>query len=148
MVQRSLSGIWNRVIWGLCVLSSPSLAQETPRGPLAPRQEQATLHLVDPGLTIELAAAEPEVISPVSIAWDADGFLYVAEMIDYPVARPSGRIKRLEDRDGDGVYERSTVLADGLPFPNGVLPCFGGILVTAAPNIWFLKDANGDGKAD
>jgi putative membrane-bound dehydrogenase-like protein len=115
---------------------------------LSPRREQATLHLADPGLTIDLAAAEPEVISPVSIAWDADGFLYVAEMIDYPVERPSGRIKRLEDRDGDGIYERSTVFADGLPFPNGVLPCFGGILVTAAPNIWFLKDANGDGKAD
>src|SRR3954447_5155659 len=102
MVQRSLCGISLRLIGSLCVLSSPGLAQEKPRGPLAPREEQASLHVADPGLTIELAAAEPEVISPVSIAWDANGFLYVAEMIDYPVAQPSGRIKRLEDRDGDG----------------------------------------------
>ena len=69
----------------------------------------------------------------MAIAWDEDGRLYVAEMIDYPVATPAGRIRRLEDRDGDGRYEHATVFADGLPFPNGVLPCFGGVLVTAAP---------------
>ena len=104
--------------------------------------------LADPALTIELVAAEPEVTSPVAIAWDEDGRLYVAEMIDYPVAPASGRIRRLEDRDGDGRYEHATVFADGLPFPNGVLPCFGGVLVTAAPNIWFLRDRDGDGRAD
>ena len=69
-------------------------------------------------------------------------------MIDYPVAPPAGRIRRLEDRDGDGVYERATVFADGLPFPNGVLPCFGGVLVTAAPDIVFLRDDDGDGRAE
>ena len=104
--------------------------------------------LADPELTIELVASEPDVTSPVAIAWDEDGRLYVAEMNDYPVAPASGRIKRLEDRDGDGRYEHATVFADGLPFPNGVLPCFGGVLVTAAPNIWFLRDKDGDGRAD
>ena len=79
--------------------------------------------LADPALTIELVAAEPEVASPVAIAWDEDGRLYVAEMIDYPAAPASGRIRRLEDRDGDGRYEHATVFADRLPFPNGVLPC-------------------------
>jgi putative membrane-bound dehydrogenase-like protein len=69
-------------------------------------------------------------------------------MIDYPVASASGRIRRLEDRDGDGLYERSTVFAEGLPFPNGVLPCFGGVLVTAAPDILFFRDTDGDGRAD
>jgi putative membrane-bound dehydrogenase-like protein len=97
---------------------------------------------------IELVAAEPQVASPVAIAWDADGFLYVAEMIDYPVAPPAGRIRGLVDSDRDGVYERATIFADGLSFPNGVLPCFDGVLVTAAPNIWFLRDTDGDGKAD
>ena len=62
--------------------------------------------------------------SPVAIAWDEDGRLYVAEMIDYPTATATGRIRRLEDRDGDGRYEHATIFADGLPFPNGVMPCF------------------------
>ena len=104
--------------------------------------------LADPELTIELVASEPEVTSPVAIAWDEEGRLFVAEMLDYPTATTSGRIRMLEDRDGDGRYEHATVFADGLPFPNGVLPCFGGVLVTAAPNIWFLRDQDGDGRAD
>ncbi len=104
--------------------------------------------LADPALMIELVAAEPDVTSPVAIAWDEVGRLYVAEMLDYPVATTAGRIRRLEDRDGDGRFERSTVFAEGLPFPNGVMPCFGGVLVTAAPNIWFLRDQDGDGRAD
>ncbi len=89
--------------------------------------------LADPELTIELVASEPEVASPVAIAWDEEGRLFVAEMLDYPTATTSGRIRMLEDRDGDGRYEHATVFADGLPFPNGVLPCYGGVLVTAAP---------------
>ena len=93
-------------------------------------------------------AAEPEVTSPVAMSWDEDGRLYVAEMIGYPVAPAAGRIRRLEDRDRDGRSEHATVFAEGLPFPNGVLPCFGGMLVTAAPNIWFLRDRDGDGWAD
>jgi putative membrane-bound dehydrogenase-like protein len=104
--------------------------------------------LADPDLTIELVASEPEVTSPVAIAWDEDGRLYVAEMNDYPTAHAAGRIRRLEDRNGDGRYEHATAFADGLPFPNGVLPCFGGVLVTAAPSIWFLRDTDGDGRAD
>ena len=116
--------------------------------PRPPREEQASFVLADPALTIELVAAEPEVTSPVAIAWDEDGRLYVAEMIDYPAAPASGRIRLLEDRDGDGRYEHATVFADGLPFPNGVMPCFGGVLVTAAPNIWFFRDRDGDGRAE
>jgi len=113
-----------------------------------PGEERSALVLADPALTIELVAAEPEVASPVAIAWDEEGRLYVAEMLDYPTATTSGRVRLLEDRDGDGRYERATVFADGLPFPNGVLPCFGGVLVTAAPDLWFLRDNDGDGRAE
>jgi putative membrane-bound dehydrogenase-like protein len=117
-------------------------------GPPSPDEERAALRLADPSLTIELVAAEPLVQSPVAIAWDEAGRLYVAEMVDYPVAPPAGRVKRLEDRDDDGRYEHATTFADGLPYPNGVLPWNGGVLVTAAPDIWFFKDNNGDGVAD
>jgi putative membrane-bound dehydrogenase-like protein len=138
--------------WPACVLLAsilmPAPARSDDIGPPTPEVEQAALRLADPALTVELVAAEPLVQSPVAIAWDERGALFVAEMIDYPVAPPAGKIKRLEDRDGDGRYEHATVFADGLPYPNGVLPWKGGVLVTAAPNIWFFKDNDGDGVAD
>src|SRR5262245_26363928 len=115
---------------------------------LSPSEELASFRLADRQLIVELVAAEPDVISPVAIAFDADGRLLVAEMIDYPNGPMSGRVRLLEDRNGDGRYETATVFADNLPFPNSVLPWNGGVLVTAAPNIWFLKDTNGDGRAD
>src|SRR5262249_12002798 len=125
------------------------VAAEGPRpAARSPREALAAFVLADPDLTIELFASEPEVISPVAIAWDEDGWLYAAEMTDYPTGGPAGRVRRLEDRDGDGRYEHATVFADGLPYPNSVLPCIGGVLVTAAPNIWFLRDHDGDGRAD
>jgi putative membrane-bound dehydrogenase-like protein len=137
------------LILALVLVLPPSLRAESPGAPpRPPANEQATFVLADPELTIELVASEPEVASPVAIAWDEEGRLFVAEMLDYPTATTSGRIRMLEDRDGDGRYERATVFADGLPFPNGVLPCFGGVLVTAAPNIWFLRDLDGDGRAE
>jgi putative membrane-bound dehydrogenase-like protein len=125
-----------------------SRAQGPGAPPRPPREEQASFVLADPELTIELVASEPEVASPVAIAWDEEGRLFVAEMLDYPTATTAGRIRMLEDRDRDGRYERATVFAEGLPFPNGLLPCFGGLLVTAAPNIWFLRDRDGDGRAE
>jgi putative membrane-bound dehydrogenase-like protein len=130
------------------LLPTAALGQGPAAAPRPPREALAAFELVDPALTIELVASEPEVTSPVAIAWDEDGRLYVAEMIDYPVATATGRIRRLEDQDGDGRYEHATIFAEGLPFPNGVMPCFGGVLVTAAPNIWFLCDRDGDGRAD
>ncbi len=123
-------------------------AQGPSAPPRPPSEEQSSLVLADPELMIELVAAEPEVASPVAIAWDEEGRLFVAEMLDYPTAATAGRIRMLEDRDGDGRYEHATVFADGLPFPSGVLPCYGGLLVTAAPNIWFLRDLDGDGRAE
>src|SRR5579872_5894631 len=74
--------------------------------------------------------------------------MYVVEMSDYPVAETGGKIKQLVDRDVDGVYETAQVFADGLKFPNGALPWKGGLLVTCAPDILFLKDNDGDGRAD
>src|SRR2546425_1038010 len=116
--------------------------------PFPPDQEVTTFHFADPSLTADLIAAEPDVISPVCVAWDADGRMFVAEMTDYPTGPTGGRIRLLEDRDGDGHYERVTVFADQLPFPTSVLPWRGGVLVAAAPDIWFLKDNDGDGRAD
>jgi len=116
--------------------------------PLPPEDELATFELADKRLTVDLVAAEPEVDSPVAICWDALGRMYVAEMIDYPAGPGSGRIRRLEDRDHDGRYEHATVFAAGLKFPNGLIAANGGLFVTAAPDLLFLKDTNDDGVAD
>src|SRR5271156_4403123 len=95
------------------LLETAARAQGPASAPRPPREALAAFELVDPALTIELVAAEPEVTSPVAIAWDENGRLYVAEMIDYPVATASGRIRRLEDQDGDGRYEHATIFAEG-----------------------------------
>ena len=57
-------------------------------------------------------------------------------------------MRLLEDRDGDGFYETSHIFAEGLPWPTGIACWDGGVYVTAAPDIWYFKDTNGDGKAD
>ena len=120
--------------------------------PLSPVESLAKIH-VRKGFKVELVAAEPLLESPVAIDWDERGRLWVVEMADYPLGmdghgKPGGRVRVLEDSDGDGRYDKSTIFADGLSFPNGFLTWRDGIIVTAAPEILFLKDTDGDGKAD
>jgi putative membrane-bound dehydrogenase-like protein len=108
-----------------------------------------TLRVAD-GFEIELVAAEPDILDPVALAFDPDGRLFVVDMRDYPSGPPGppGRVQLLQDTDGDGRFERSTVFADGLSFPTGVMPWRGGVLVTAAPDILYFQDTDGDGRAD
>lgn len=147
----SILGCILLVVW--TINAADPKPDDSPKGPLSPREEQATFHLPK-GFEIDLVAAEPDVIDPVAMAFDEEGRLFVAEMRGYPnegVATghiTSGRIKVLEDRDGDGVYETSRVYAEGLRFPTGVLPWRGGLIVANAPDILYLEDTDGDGKAD
>lgn len=116
--------------------------------PHSPEEALSTFALPE-SFRIELVAAEPDVIDPVAMAFDAQGRLYVVEMRDYPYhPEPQGRVKRLEDRDGDGRYEQVSIFAEGLSLPNGVMPWKDGVLVTAAPDILFLSDTDADGVAD
>jgi putative membrane-bound dehydrogenase-like protein len=106
-----------------------------------------------PGFEVELVASEPLVQSPIAFAWGPDGKLWVVEMGDYPLGldnkgKPGGRIKYLEDTDGDGRYDKATVFLDGLSFPTNVLPWRKGVLVTCAPDILYAEDTKGAGKAD
>ncbi|MCA9226863.1 MAG: hypothetical protein KDA47_14675, partial [Planctomycetales bacterium] len=108
---------------------------------------------VRPGFTVELVAAEPLVMDPVAIDWGPDGKLWVVEMADYPLGlddrgEPGGRVRYLEDTDGDGKYDRSTLFLDKIAFPTGVMAWRDGVLISAAPTVFFAKDSDGDGKAD
>ncbi len=123
--------------------------------PLSPSPEDARRAFrVAPGLRVELAAAEPQAVDPVAIAFDEQRRMYVVENRGYPdpmdgkSAPAIGRVALLEDRDGDGRYETRHEFATGLTYPNGVLPWRGGVFVTCAPDIYYLKDTDGDGVAD
>ncbi|TWU17220.1 Cytochrome c [Novipirellula galeiformis] len=105
------------------------------------------------GLEVRLAAAEPDVVDPVSAAWSTDGKLWVVEMSDYPMPKPGqterhGRIRVLSDRDASGRFKSSVTFADGLDFATGILPWQNGAIVTLAGEIVYLRDDNGDGQAD
>jgi putative membrane-bound dehydrogenase-like protein len=116
--------------------------------PLSPAESLATMRLVA-GLRIEAFVTEPAIASPVAMEFDERGRLFVVEMPGYPLdTRPTGRVKLLEDADRDGRYEKVTVFADGLVLPTGVMRWKGGVLVTAAPDVWYLEDTTGDGRAD
>ncbi|MCC7374350.1 MAG: HEAT repeat domain-containing protein [Verrucomicrobiales bacterium] len=120
--------------------------------PLSPMAGLASIQVPE-GFLVAQAAAEPLVIDPVAIDWDVAGRLWVVEMADYPLGmdgngKPGGRIRMLEDTDGDLRYDKSTLFAEDLNFPNGILTWRDGVLVTAAPDLLFLKDTDGDGRAD
>jgi putative membrane-bound dehydrogenase-like protein len=116
--------------------------------PYTAAQSLKTVRL-EPGFRIEPFVTEPSIASPVAMEFDERGRIFVVEMPGYPLdTRPTGRIKLLEDRDRDGRYETATVFADDLVLPTGVMRWKRGILVTAAPDVWYFEDTDGDGKAD
>lgn len=136
------------------ILAVLLLAAPLSRGePLSPIDEQKTIRAL-PGFRVELVASEPNLVDPVAMSFDERGRLFVCEMRGYPNggvatgAENRGRIRLLTDRDGDGLFETAIVFAVGLRFPTGVLPWRTGVIVTAAPDILFLDDTDGDGKAD
>lgn len=120
--------------------------------PVPPKETSDALKAfqVADGFRIELAAAEPNVVDPVAMAFDADGRLYVIEMRGYSEddGEVLGRVRLLEDIDDDGTYEKSTVFSEGFSWPTAICCTRGGILVGAAPDIFWLKDNDLDGKAD
>lgn len=120
---------------------------------LPPEESLAQIQLDGP-YEAQLVAAEPLVLDPVEITWDAQGRLFVAEMRDYPLGPPKAgdpwmsRVSQLIDEDGDGRMDKSIVFADQLDNVQGLLPYDGGLIATTRTQILFLKDTTGDGKAD
>ena len=154
MIYYGLPTRWHPSVEDAIVSKVKELAAAvTAPGPLSPKEEQAAFRVMK-GFTIDLVAAEPDVVDPVAMCFDEKGRLFVAEMRGYPNGgrghgdETRGRIRCLEDRDGDGVFETCTTFADGLRFPMGLLPYRGGLLVAAAPELFYLEDTDGDGKAD
>jgi putative membrane-bound dehydrogenase-like protein len=138
-----------------------SLADALPHlEPQSPDDALKTFRLQN-GFRMELLAAEPLVTDPVAMQYDENGLAYVIEMNDYPFtdkahdeawaeqkSAPIGKVRVLEDVDGDGKFDRSTIFADQLSWPTGLAFWKGGVYVSATPDIWYFKDTDGDHKAD
>lgn len=131
---------------------------------IAPREPTATAQTfsLKDGFELELLASEPLVTDPVAMEYDEFGRAYVVEMGDYPYTDPQtdkpftskagdaplGRIRRLVDSDGDGRFDESTLFAEELSWPTGLAFWKGGVFVAATPDLWYLRDSDGDGHAE
>jgi putative membrane-bound dehydrogenase-like protein len=123
--------------------------------PVEPEHALETFR-IKKGFRIELVAHEPFVVDPVQLAFDENGRLFVVEMrwyqsetrTDLMFDERIGRIRLLEDTNGDGTFEKSTIFADKLRYPSAVLPYNGGVYVGLEPDLIYMKDTNGDGVAD
>ena len=124
--------------------------KELPRiAPTEPAEAMNKFRITD-GYRIELVASEPLIGSPVAIEWDATGKMYVCEMRGYSEDRDDkiSTIALLSDEDNDGVYDRRDEFASGLHWPTAIFPYDGGLFVGDAPDLFYMKDTDGDGKAD
>ncbi len=120
--------------------------------PLAPKGSMERTH-VPADLRLTLFAAEPDILKPIAFAWDERGRLWVAETRDYPhgVAKDglgNDSIRICEDTDGDGRADKFTLFADRLNIPTSLVFARGGILVSQPPSLLFLRDSDGDDRAD
>lgn len=133
-------------------MSYTELCRPPVSAPLSPEAGLRALRL-RLGFKAELVAHEPLVQDPIFVDWDARGRMWVVEMGDYPFHEYngktySGRVKILEDTNGDGIYDKATVFLDNLTYPTG-LACWGrGAFIASVPDIFFAEDTDDDGKAD
>jgi len=131
------------------------ILKRTPPSPVVPPEKAIGTLKIAAGFRIEQIAAEPLVADPIAFSFDPDGRLYVIELRGFMPSidakgegAPVARIVRLDDTDGDGKRDRSTVFLDGLVMPRSICATNGGVLVADPPNLWFCKDTDGDGKCD
>lgn len=120
-------------------------------GPLSPEASMATFDMHE-AFEVQLFAAEPHIKDPVDLVFDEKGTAYAIEMPDYPYKPEEGKgrgvIKQLVDEDGDGQIDGAIIFAEGIADATSLMPWKGGLLVTAAPHIHYMKDLDGDGVAD
>lgn len=115
------------------------------------RPEQAAKQFVLPtGFRCEVIAGEPDIVQPVAFTFDDRGRIWVVENCNYPNSpgEPKDKVLVLEDADGDGTFEKTTVFLTNVTFTTGIAVGFGGVWLGSPPNLNFVPDANGDAIPD
>ncbi len=147
----ALGAVCFRVAAGESAEAKPE-SNVVPRVASAPATNALVGFRVQPGFRLELVASEPLVTSPIAMAFDENGRLFVVERPEEPrrtgTNAPVGRIRVLEDPEGEGTYHSSTVYADNLPWASAVACYGGGVFVVAGPDLLYLKDTRTNGIAD
>ncbi len=141
----------NCSVWVVaCIVSLMISCNDKPASPFSKSAEDALFTFaIEPGFKIELVASEPLINDPVALTVDEFGRMYVVEMPGVPFNKSGiGRVMLLSDTNGDGKMDSSTVFADSLILPTGVMRWKKGVIVTDPPNVYYMEDTNGDGKAD
>src|SRR6266545_44123 len=130
--------------------AQPDYKELLPRIPPVPAAEAVKTFEVLPGFRVELVAAEPLVIDPVAMVFDENVRLFVVEMTDYSEQDKEliGHVRVLEDTDGDGKFDKSTIFIDKLSWPTAIACYDGGVFIGVAPDILYCKDTKGNGKAN
>lgn len=171
-VRDTLTANRDKRVWGVAQGSDPEIDDSNlpkvtpvpsnkpgpnPDGsyPFIGGEEAIPMMSVYPGMKVNLFASEeqfPVLASPVQMAWDTKGRLWVAVWPNYPERRPDSKIgdslQVFEDVDGDGKADKVTEFVGDLNCPTGFQFYKDGVLLVQAPDLWFLRDTDGDGKAD
>ncbi len=152
--QLPLKQILHSALCLLCLLASSTAWGQrdlTDIPPVDPELERKSFKLAE-GFEVNLYAADPQIAKPIQMNFDAQGRLWIASSEIYPHIKPgvkaNDKILVVEDKDGDGTADKTTVFADGLLIPTAVIPGDGGAYVGNSTELLHLKDTDNDGKAD
>jgi mono/diheme cytochrome c family protein/glucose/arabinose dehydrogenase len=133
----------------------PPLRPVSTTSPVLSPENALKSFVLPPGYRLELVASEPLIQDPVAIDWDPDGRMWAVEMPGYMLdisatreLEPLGRIVVFEDTNGDGKLDKRTVFAEGLVLARALKVLDRGVLVGEPPNLWLMRDTNGDLKMD
>ncbi len=133
----------------------PGVQRVPGESPALSPQEALKSFYMPPGYHVELLASEPLIQEPVALDWDRDGRLWAVEMPGFMADirgsnehDPIGRVVVLEDTDSDGRMDKRTVYADGLVLARSLKVLDRGVLVAEPPNVWLMRDTNGDLRMD
>jgi putative membrane-bound dehydrogenase-like protein len=145
--------------WVLLVMVLVGMGSQTAHGqrnlkdiPVPDAELERRSFIVPEGFEVNLYAADPQIAKPIQMNFDAQGRLWIASSSVYPHIKPgevaNDKILIVEDRDGDGRAERTSVFADKLLIPTGVVPGDNGAYVVNSTELLHVEDTDGDGKAD
>lgn len=138
------------------IYEKPKINKDPVLKDLSPEQSLKTIYVPN-GYRVDLVANEPMIKEPVTVAWDGNGKMYVAQMMTYMQDidashedEPWSRISILEDTDGDGKMDKSVVFIDSMVLPRIMLPLDDRIIIgeTYNRNLYSYRDTDGDGTAD